>query len=398
MTYQYTAQDPLGKVLTGAVEATSLDDAQQQLRRDGFKVMEMHEGAEDDASGLFARRVSKSDVIFTTNQLAIMVETGITLSEALGGILQQEENPTLRKVLSGLKSAVESGESFSSALASYPKLFDRTYVSLVKASEASGSLGPMLDRIAGYLRKEVETRSKIRGAMAYPLVMMLLATGVTIFLLTYVLPKFTPLFESKGVDLPKPTLIMIGLSNAILGYWYWWVAGLAAVTIGFLAGRRTVSGRKLLDQTKINIPIIGPMLRKVAISRSIRTLGTMLAADVPMLDAIRLAGDVSGNQGYEELWKHVHDQVTSGRKICESLAGNPLFPRVLIQMIGSGEETGKLDLVLEKVSTFYDHEVETAVKTATSLIEPLLICAMGFVVGGIGLALLLPIFSLSKHP
>lgn len=398
MNYQYRVRDPLGNVHDGTLEATNADDATQQLRRDGFQVLELDEADGEADGGLFPRRVSKSEVIYLTSQLSIMVDTGITLSAALSGILEQEQNPTLRKTLTELKSSVEGGEDFSAALARYPKLFDRTYVSLVKAGEATGTMGQMLDRVATYLRKELETRGKVRAAMAYPMVMMLMAMGVTIFLLTYILPKFTPLFAARGAQLPMPTKIMMGISHVILGYWYLWLAGLVAAVTGFLAGRRTEPGRRLLDWVKIRLPILGPMFRKVAISRSIRTLGTMLGSGVPMLDSLRLSAEVSGNYHYEKLWQEVLHQVTSGKRICEVLAANSLFPRVLVQMIASGEETGKLDYVLERVSTHYDQEVETALKTATSLIEPIMISVMGVIVGGIGLALLLPIFSLSKQP
>ncbi len=396
MTFQYRVRDPLGNVHEGTLEAAGADDAAQQLRHDGFQVLEL--GEDGDEGAVFPRRVSKHEVIYLTSQLAIMVDTGITLSVALAGILEQEENPTLRKILVDLKNAVEGGEDFSSALARYPKLFDRTYVSLVRASEATGSLGEMLERVASYLRKEAETRSKVRAAMAYPMVMMTLAIGVTIFLLAYILPKFTPLFAARGAQLPTPTRIMMGISDVLLHYWYAWLAAAILLLVCYLVGRRTEFGRRALDGVKIRIPILGPMFRKVAISRSIRTLGTMLASGVPMLDALRLSGEVCGNYHYEKLWREVQDQVTSGKRICEVLSGNPLFPRVLVQMISSGEETGKLDYVLERVSTHYDQEVDTALKTATSLIEPLMISVMGVVVGGIALALLLPIFTLSKQP
>lgn len=396
MTFQYRVRDPLGSVLDGTLEAANLEDATQQLRRDGFQVLNLEET--DAEGGLFPKRVSRNEIIYVTNQLAVMVDTGITLSAALGGIVGQETNPTLRKVLEDLRASVEAGEDFSTALARHPKLFDKTYQSLVKASEATGTLGPMLERISEYLRKEFETRGRVRAAIAYPMVMMVFAAGVTIFLLVYILPKFTPLFKSKGTDLPAPTLIMMSVSDAMLGYWYLWLAGLVFVVTGFVLGKRTETGRRILDWTKINAPVVGPMFRKVAISRSIRTLGTMLGSDVPMLESIKLAGEVSANYYYEKLWKQVLDEVTTGKRICQVLAGNPLFPRVFVQMVASGEETGKLDEVLQRVSTYYDHEVETSVKATTSLIEPIMIAVMGVVVGTIGLAVLLPIFSLSRQP
>jgi type IV pilus assembly protein PilC len=225
-----------------------------------------------------------------------------------------------------------------------------------------------------------------------------MAAGVTVFLLTYIMPKFTPLFQSKGTELPGPTLLMMTVSDALLGHWYLWIAGVVAVVAAFVCGKRTQAGRQAIDWLRINTPIVGPMSRKVTISRSIRTLGTMLRSGVPIMDAIKLAGEVSNNYYYERLWERVGDEVTGGKRVCEVLAGNPLFPRVLVQMIASGEETGKLDSVLERVSVYYDREVETAIKATTSMIEPIMIAVMGVVVGTIGLALLLPIFSLSRQP
>ena len=395
MPFSYRVRDPLGNTHEGTLEAPSREEAEQQLRRDGFQVLDLEE---DDDAPLLARRISKQEIIYATGQLAIMVDTGITLAAALAGMIEEEHNPSLRRVLEDLKSSVEAGEDFSAALARHPKHFDKTYASLIRASEATGSMGPMLERIATYLRKELETRSRIRAAMAYPAVMMVLAAGVTVFLLTYILPKFIPLFQARGTELPAPTRIMMGISGALMGHWMLWTLGAAALIAAMVIARRTEPGRRALDFIQIHLPITGAVTRKVTISRSVRTLGTMLESGVPMLDAIRLCGEVSGNYHYEKVWEQVRDQVTAGKRICEVLSGNPLFPRALVQMISSGEETGKLDKVLARVSTYYDHEVETSIKTATSLIEPIMISVMGVVVGGIGLALMLPIFSLSRHP
>lgn len=394
LTFQYRAKDSLGVEHDGTVNAPSLEAASQQLRRDGLQVLEIDE----ETGGLLPRGVSKNEIIYVTNQLAVMVGTGISLATALAGISEQETNPTLRKILTELRTAVEGGDDFSSALAQYPKQFDRTYVSLIKASEATGSLGEMLERISHYLRKEVETRGKVRAAMAYPGVMMVLATGVTIFLLTFILPKFTPLFQARGTALPGPTKLMMAASESLMGWWYLWLLGAAALVAGLQYARRTPTGRRTIDWLKINCPIIGPMMRKVTISRSIRTLGTMLGSGVAIVDSLRLAGQVAGNMYYEELWTAVLDEVVSGKRICEVLRGNPLIPRVLVQMIAAGEETGKLDVVLERVSVYYDQEVDVSLKATTSLIEPIMISVMGAVIGTIGLALLLPIFSLSRQP
>lgn len=394
MTFAYVVRDALGRSLEGTIDADSPEDATQKLQQDGFQVLKLDERREEFA--LFKRRVTSAEIIYMTNQLAIMTDTGITLAAALEGIAEQAENPTLQTVLNDLKHKVESGDDFSSALSNHPRLFDQTYVALVRAGEETGALSEMLDQIASYMRKDAENRSKVRSALTYPAVMLVLAIGVTIFLLTFILPKFAPLFTKKGIKLPTPTLIMMTASDLLLNYWYAWLAGAVGAIIAYIVAQRTTAGRQVLDYIKINLPLLGGMFRKVIISRSLRTLGTMVASGVQVLDAIQRTADVSANYYYEQAWQKVIHDVTNGSRICESLSGSPLFPTTLVQMIGAGEETGKLDSVLAKVSGHYEGEVETSLKTVTSLIEPMMITVMGVVVGGIGMALMLPIFSLSR--
>ncbi len=345
---------------------------------------------------LFARRIRKTDVLYATNQLAVMVETGVTLAEALSAIIEQEENPTFRQVLSQIRREVESGNDFSAALAEYPKVFDHTYISLIRASEATGMLGEMLHRISNHLRKEIEARRKVRAAMIYPCVMFTMAVGVTVFLLTFVLPKFMPLFEARGVNLPIPTKVMLAVSHAFVDYWPWWIASAVGLIVGFFVARKTEPGGRMWDTVKLKLPIVGRAIQKIVLSRSVRTLGVMVQAGVPVLEALKLTSQIAGNRLYEETWLRVIDDVTAGKEIHTALLGSPLFPSTLVRMIASGEETGKLDQVLQRVSDYYDQEVETAVKAATGLIEPIMIGVMGVIVGGIGLGLLLPIFSLSS--
>ncbi|MDX1944638.1 MAG: type II secretion system F family protein [Pirellulaceae bacterium] len=393
-TFAYEARDQLGQTVEGTLDVGSRDEALTRLRRDGLQVIELNE----DSGGIewLARGVRQSEIIYVTSQLAVMTETGITLSSALDSIAQQEANPTLKSVLADLKNRVEGGEDFSTALARHPQHFNKTYIALIKAAEQTGTLAEMLESIAGYLRGQLETKQKVRAAMAYPGIMTLIAVGVTVFLLTYILPKFEPLFSRKGASLPPPTIVMMVVSNALINYWYLWLAGAVALGAGFFFGRRTEPGKKLIDWILINLPVIGPLCRKVTISRSLRTLGTMVASGVSMLDAIRLTAEVAGNYYYEQVWMRVLDEITEGNRIVDSLRGEKLMPPTVVQMIAAGEETGKLDQVLGKVSSYYDKEVETSLKATTSLIEPLMICVMGVIVGGIALGLLLPIFSLSR--
>ena len=394
MDFAYKTRDSLGGLHEGILTSASREEAAQSLRREGMHVMSLEES--DDSLGLFPRRITKSEIIYMTNQLAIMVDTGISLAVALAGLAEQEDNLTLKLLLNDLRSEVEAGEDFSTALAKHPKYFDQTFVSLIKSSEQTGSMGEMLDHISNYLRKELDGRRKVRSALAYPIIMLVMATGVTIFLLTFIMPKFTPLFTRKGIKLPTITKFMMVASDLLLDYWVLWLILAVILIVGGLVGRRTEVGRRIIDWMRINIPVVGPTFRKVIISLSIRTLGTMITNGVAVLDAIQLTAEVSGNYYYEKAWLHVRAEVTNGSRIADALRTSSLFPKTLVQMIGSGEETGKLDYVLVKVSTYYDGEVDTSLKTATSMIEPLLISAMGVVVGTIGLSLLLPIFTLSR--
>jgi type IV pilus assembly protein PilC len=395
-SFGYTARNPLGKSISGSLTAASRADALQSLGRDGFQAIAV-EGDDNDADpGLFPRRIKRSEIIYATNQLALMVDTGITLSVALASIAEQEENPTLKALLCELKTNVEGGEDFSTALARHPKQFDQTYISLVKASEETGMLPEMLERITEYMQKEADTRARVRGALAYPTVMMVIAMGVTIFLLTFVLPKFQPLFDSRGTQLPTITIALMVTSHALMNYWYLWLVTIAALVVGYFYGKRTAPGKMALDWAKINAPIVGPVIRKVIVSRSIRTLGTLLQSGVSILDALQLSSKVAGNSHYEAMWGRVIEHVTTGSRVCEALSSESLMPRTVVQMISSGEETGKLDDVLIRLSGHYDREVDNSIKTATSLIEPLMITGMGVVVGAIAMGLLMPIFSLSR--
>lgn len=391
------ARDPLAGLLDSTRGIQAKVESRGDSSRQPFELAGSAVREEEEAGDLLPRRISRKDIIYLSNQLAIMVETGVTLAAALSGVAEQEENPTLKKLLLDLRKRVEEGEDFSKALTRYPKHFDTTYRAMIRASEQTGTLGEMLERIATYLQKEQETRSKVRGAMAYPTIMLLIAVCVTIFLLAFVLPKFQPLFNREGFVLPTPTVVLITISSILTDYWPHWIIGIGSAIGGFLYARRTPRGRQVIDWLKLRIPVLGTMNRKVALSRSVRTLGSMVAAGVSVLDAIQLSADVCGNYYYSQSWKRVLERVTQGERICDVLRSDPLFPNTLVQMISAGEETGKLDYVLQKVSDHYDIEVDSALKATTSLIEPIMITIMGVVVGGIAMGLMLPIFKLSSH-
>ena len=400
LKFQYRVSDGAGETRTGVMEATNASEAMRKLRRDGNYVLAIDTATDQDVNhdaALIPRRVTRKEIIYVTSELAVMVDTGITLSAALGYIIEQAENPSLVGVLQELKSAVEAGDDFSTALARHPKLFDKTFVQLVKASEASGSLGSMLLQIVEQGRRDLDSEGKVRTALAYPLVMLVASMAASIFLLAYVFPKFTPIFKGRGITLPVPTRVMITVSDTVTNYWYLLLGGAAALVGGWIWFTRSTFGHRAADNLKLNMPVLGNMFRKAAISRSIRTLSTLLSSGVPMLQAIRHCGQVSGNVLYEEDWNKIAEGVTEGQQIHECMRAVPRFPRSLVQMIAAGEKTGRLSSVLNRLSDFYDRELENAIKATTTMIEPIMVCFMGVVVGSIAMALLLPIFTLSRH-
>src|SRR5262245_12297986 len=291
LRFQYKISDGAGETRTGVIEAGSVSEALRKLRRDGNYVLAIDNATQGDGGQerpLIPRRVTRREILYATSELAVMVETGITLSAALGNIIEQAENPSLVEVLKELKASVESGEDFSIALARYPKLFDKTFIQLVRASEASGSMGQMLDRIVEQGRKDLESEGRVRSAMAYPAIMLIASIAASVFLLAYVFPKFTPIFRGKGITLPLPTRVMIALSDALTLYWYFILAAGGVAIAGWIWFRRSRWGQKFSDHVKLSVPVVGKMFRQAAISRSIRTLSTTISSGVPMLQAIRL--------------------------------------------------------------------------------------------------------------
>lgn len=400
MQFTYHARDISGQIRVGEIAAESIHAATQQLRQEGLYLLGLKEAAaapQAAAIPFLQPRVSRNEIIYVTTQLAVMVDAGVPLASALEGLGKQVTNPTLQRILGDVQNGVQAGDDFSDALARHPKQFDRTYINLVKASEASGSLAPMLDRIATQMRTELETRQKVNAAMLYPAIMLLMCIAVSIFLLTYVFPKLTPMFKTRQLDLPLPTVLMMTLSDALVNYWYAFLIGGVSLIAAALYARRRRLGRTALDWMWLHFPVLGSVTRKVAISRSLRTLATTINAGVPMLEALELCAGVANNTFYERCWSNAGEHVAAGKQIHEALQGNDLIPPTLLQMISSGESTGKLGYVLHKVSDYFDREVENAVKSATSLLEPLMVAMMGGVIGTIALAMLLPIFKLSSH-
>ena len=399
-TYRYEAKDSAGRVTEGVLHATGMADASTQLRNGGKFILALHadseKGQKKKSGFTICLPPGLKDVHGFTSQLAVMIKAGISLRAGVEGIADQTEHPKFKAMLVQIKKDVESGKQFSDALARYPKIFSPLYVNMVRASEMSGGLAKMLDRLGGYLSQQIETVSMVRGAMIYPGIIGALAVTTTVFLLTFVLPRIMPLFAGKEAMLPLPTKVLLAMSDFMVNYW--WVLLIAAIAgaWGLFLAAKTSWGALMIDQLKLSVPLFRKLFRALYISRSLHTMGQLLNAGVPMLDTISITADISGNAHYRNLWRRVAASVKQGKKICAPLQGSPLLPRSVVQMIGAGEESGKLGEVLDEVSDYYAKELKTVIKSVTSMIEPLMIVIMGSVVGFIAMSIILPIFKLSS--
>jgi type IV pilus assembly protein PilC len=399
-TYRYESKSPAGKVTAGVLAAPTLAAAATILRQRGEVILSLAPGEEKGRkTGLlnvsFSFGPSAKDVLNFTSQLAVMIRAGISIRAAIEGIYEQTENPKFKAILAQIKKDVESGKNFSDALTRYPKVFSPLYINMVKASELSGGFSRMLDRIAGYLQQQIETVSMVRGAMIYPGIIGTLAVGVTIFLLTWVLPRFLIIFKGKEEALPAPTKVLMALSNFMTNFWYVLLAGVVAGVWGFILMLKTDWGRLWWDKTKLTVPLFKKMFRALYISRGLHTMGQLINAGVPMLDTIAITAEISGNTLYKRMWRAVYSAVKQGKKISLPLQKSTLLPRAVVQMVSAGEESGKLGEVLDEVSDFYAKELRNVIKTVTSMIEPLMIVLMGSIVGFIAMSIILPIFKLS---
>ncbi len=402
-TYRYQMKTSGGQTSVGILSADSALAAAQQLRSQGNTVLQLTPINSSSAKSLGERLKAMNytsgpgprDVLNFTTQLAVMVRAGISLRAAIEGIADQAENQKFKQILMEIKQDVESGKQFSEALQKHPRLFGPLYVNMVRASEMSGSFSQMLERIAESLAQQIETRAMVIGAMIYPAVIGGLAVTVTIFLLTFVLPRFAAVFAGKEAAMPWPTIFLMNLSAFMVNWWWAVILTIFAAIGGVFFFVKTEAGGWWFDATKLRFPIFQRMFRALYISRSLHTMGELVNAGVPMLDTLAITGDISGNRLFRRLWRNVYTSVKQGKKIAMPLNKSNLLPKAVVQMIAAGEESGKLGEVLDHVSTFYAKQLREVIKTVTSMIEPVMIIIMGAVVGFIAMAIILPIFKLS---
>ena len=400
--FKYKARDGRGELVTGVLNAPSVEDAGRLLRSDGKFVVKIEKTKEvtaqskPGASGGGGGKIRRSEVITFSHQLAVMVDTGVPISEALECASQQTDNEAFKAVLKDISDQVQAGNDLSSALRSHSKIFPPVMTSLIRASEVSGTMGKMLDRVSGYLSKEMQTAKKIKGALTYPAFMLGMVVLVTIFLLVFVLPRFASIYQAKGTALPMPTQMLLGMSGSLMGSWHLWLGSIIMGIAGvhFVIG--TPSGQRLFDYIKIHLPIIGPLFNKLYLTRSCRTMGTMVTAGVPVLDMIEIVREVTSNSLYEDLWDDADGRLRQGSQLSDSLFASPLIPRSVAQMVYSGERSGRIGDVMERIAEYTESDFDEQIKTTTSLIEPIMTATMGIIIGFVAIAMLLPIFSVGN--
>jgi type IV pilus assembly protein PilC len=393
--FAYQGTNRSGAVIRGEQVAATKAEAQALLRRQQINVTKISEKGKEFSLPTFGGGVSAKELAIFTRQFSVMIDAGLPLVQCLEILAGQQENKTFQKILTGVRSSVEGGATLSAAMRPYEKVFDPLYVNMIEAGETGGILDTILQRLSTYIEKNVKLKSAVKSALIYPVSVLTIAVGVVVLLLWKVVPIFGKLFVGLGVDLPTPTKIVIGLSNFIGSiYGALIVIVLIGTGIALKVWYGTPGGRMALDALMLKIPMIGMILRKIAVARFTRTLGTLISSGVPILEGLDITARTSGNAVIEKALQDVRKAVEAGRNLMDPLRDTGVFPGMVTQMIGVGEQTGAMDAMLSKVADFYEDEVDAAIKNLLTLMEPMMIAFLGIVVGGIVIALYLPLFEL----
>jgi type IV pilus assembly protein PilC len=397
-TYVYTARRDRGNLFTGTVAGDSKQAVAADLKRKGLTVLKLEEKrAAFDVKALLeaSTRIKVRDKAVFARQFATMIQSGLAVLRALHVLEEQTQNPRFKKIIASVRGDVESGMSLSDAMSRYPAAFDRLYVSMVRAGEVGGTLDQALSRLASQLEKDDSIRRTVKSAMTYPVMIACFAVAVMIGMLLFIIPIFANMYADLGGQLPLLTRIMLGLSNAMKGYWYVFFLLLIVVIWGGRKLKRTEQGRRAWDRTKLRLPMrLGPVVQKIAVARFSRTMATLTSSGVPILQAIEITGKTSGNTVIEEAMVDVKESVRSGESIAKPLSRVAVFPPMVTHMISIGEETGALDAMLNKIADFYEDEVDATIKSLTSIIEPIMMLFVGGLVGVIVISMYLPMFNM----
>lgn len=396
-TFVYKARDASGKAVRGTLDAASKTELVDKLRKMGYmatSVAETFSGFKVESLLQNIKGISTEDMILFNIQLSNMINAGISILTSLDTLSRQISNRRLREAVGNIKRNIEAGTSLSESFSKYPRIFTELFVNMVKAGEASGKLDTVLAKYAVYYEHQADLKEKIKGALFYPAILLIAGIIVTLFIVTFVIPQFAMIFMKTGIDLPLTTLILYNLGTALKSYWYvgFLAVGIAAIAIHLYA--KTDKGSMRLDRFKLKLPIIGPLYRKAAISRFARTLGTLTASGVPILESLDIVKEVVGNKVLAEKILEVRKTVEKGEHIAEHMKLCEEFPPDTVEMIAVGEESGSLDSMLNKISDFYDMSLGYTIKRLTAIIEPLFLLIMGCMIGFIMASMLLPIFDM----
>lgn len=396
-SFIYQARDASGRPISGDIEAVDTQGAASSLMDRGLMVISIRAGAVRKAGKKRRQgKVKSQDLVVFTRQLATMMDAGLPLVQSLTALQEQTDSPSLKPVLRQTTEQVEQGHTFSEALAEHPKVFTKLYVSMVEAGETGGLLAEILDRLACYLEASSRLKKKVKSAMTYPVIVCVVALGIALFLIVKVIPIFGNIYKDFGAQLPAPTQILIDISDFIRTYFILAMGMAGGLVFGVVKFKRTRRGTALWDRTKLRLPVFGKLIHKICISRFSRTFAALLRSGVPILETLRIVGQSSGNTVVEAAVLKTANSIEHGDNLAVALGQHSIFPPMLVRMISAGEQTGRVDVMLEKISDFYDEEIEATLAGLTSLIEPLLIVFLGVVVGSIVICMFLPIFKLNQ--
>jgi type IV pilus assembly protein PilC len=395
--FTWVAETKKGRVLKGSLEAADDKIARLQLKRRNLTVKKLKAKPKDlfENVSFMQPKIKSKDIVIFTRQFSTMIDAGLPLVQGLTILAEQTDNKSLRVVLKEITKDVEGGSTLAEALKKHPKVFDNLFVNLVAAGEVGGILDTILQRLASYIEKAEKLKARIKGAMTYPAVVVAIAILVIAVILIFVIPVFEEMFRSFGSALPAPTQLVVDMSRFLKSNFHFVLAGIGLMIYLFRLYRKSKGGRRKTDALALKLPIFGPLLKKVAVARFTRTLGTMITSGVPILDALEIVARTSGNVILEEVILDVRGSIAEGQTISEPLSETEIFPSMVVQMISVGEATGALDTMLEKIADFYDDEVDTAVAALTSMLEPLLMVFLGGAIGGLVIAMYLPIFQMA---
>ncbi len=399
ITFSYQARDMSGKIVSGIQDALNEDNAVTSLMSRGLMVLSLQQKSVATKQRKKTWTVKETDLVLFTRQLSTMIEAGISLVQAMTALYDQcdaKRQKSLRHIISDVTTRVQGGENFHESIAKHPRVFDRLFVSMVKAGEHGGLLAEILDRLAGFLEASARLRKKVKSAMTYPVIVICIAMAITTFLIVKVVPIFGEIFQDFGSKLPAPTQFLIDVSDFMRGEWYFLVLGVFGTFFGIRTFLRSTRGKQIWDKWKLKLPVFGPLIHKICMSRFARTFAQLIRSGVPILEVLDIVGGASGNHVVEMSIKGVAADVEKGDNLSVALSKKPIFPPMMLRMVAAGEATGKIDTMLEKMAEFWDEEIEAMLDALTSLIEPMLIVFLGVIVGGIVIAMFLPIFKLNE--